>query len=130
MSFVTKKISTNEDMLKKIYWIILLWLCFFILAACQNADVMENEYERVKLQIDEAKEIEAEKFSGRELFLAEKKLKEAEKLHKKNNKKSLMLLREANLHAKLSEERARRMIREKSLLELNKGLDTLKKEVN
>ncbi len=102
-----------------------------LLAACGSSPVDESQYSRVEIQIAEAKEVPNARRSGSEIYAAEQKLEQARSADKSGEKdRALRLLREAELHAQLAEARSLTAVQQKSLQEINAGLETLRTQIN
>ena len=101
------------------------------LAACGGVPVTPADYARTEAVIAEANEMNASTLASGELYQAQIKLAAARTADRDGDgEEALRLLKEVELHAELAEVQAIAATRQKSLDEVQRGLDTLQRELD
>jgi len=101
-----------------------------ITACASTPDVPQEQYQTVRIAIDEALEIDANSYAGEEMLAAQRKLSEAETAEQSGNgDRAIQLLEEAHLHAEFAQISARQGQAQETLAEINAVLSTLESEL-
>ena len=106
-------------------------ITLFLTVGCASTPIIPaQDYQAVRMSIDEALEEDGNRYAGEDMLAAQQKLNDAETAEQNGDEDAaLRLLKEARLHAEYAEIAARQAQAQESLVEINAGLTALQREL-